>query len=619
VNKRRSFSLIVCVGLCVAAVAALFLLAGDAARAQGATRYVATTGSDSGGCTDPGNPCATVQYAVDQAAGSDVIKVASGVYTGVQGRPVPPGYPYPPSGGVVTQVVLITKTVAVRGGYTAPAFADPPDPAANPTTLDAQKQGRVILMVGLISPTIEGLRITGGAARPGGGSSGGGAYVISATSTIRDNQILSNTAYFCGGLYLNYSDATLSGNTISGNDAGAYGGGGGLCLVGSDATLNGNTITGNSTSYLDSGDRLRLANSAPWQPAGGAPDGPGGLGGGLYVSNSDVMLNDNTITSNASVAGGGLYLESSSATLNDNTVTANNSGYYGGGLYLVYSSATLNRNIIGGNTTSNFPGGGLYLSYSSATLNGNTISSNSGSKGGGLYIGSSTATFNGNTISGNTSHNASGGGLHLYHSSATLSGNTISGNSAVYGGGLYLIFGSSATLVNDVVVDNQAGTSGSGLYVESASSARLLHTTLAGNQGEDGIVVTFDAYYPTSTIALTNTILVSHTVGISVAAGCTATLESTLWSGNGSDWGGAGTISHVHDYSGPPAFVDAAAGDYHLRPGSAALDQGVETGLISDIDLQPRPYLAPDLGADEYWPPGALKHVYLPLILRGSP
>jgi hypothetical protein len=37
---------------------------------------------------------------------------------------------------------------------------------------------------------------------------------------------------------------------------------------------------------------------------------------------------------------------------------------------------------------------------------------------------------------------------------------------------------------------------------------------------------------------------------------------------------------------------------------------------MSDIDYEPRPYQVPDLGADEYWPPGALKQAYLPIVLR---
>lgn len=46
-----------------------------------ATRYVATTGSDAGNdCSAPGNPCQTVQHAVNVSFPGDTIQVAAGVY-----------------------------------------------------------------------------------------------------------------------------------------------------------------------------------------------------------------------------------------------------------------------------------------------------------------------------------------------------------------------------------------------------------------------------------------------------------------------------------------------------------------------------------------------------------
>jgi hypothetical protein len=47
-----------------------------------------------------------MQYAVDQVSDGDEIRVAAGIYTGISAR------------ADVTQVVYISKTVTVRGGYT---------------------------------------------------------------------------------------------------------------------------------------------------------------------------------------------------------------------------------------------------------------------------------------------------------------------------------------------------------------------------------------------------------------------------------------------------------------------------------------------------------------------
>jgi hypothetical protein len=171
-------------------------------------------------------------------------------------------------------------------------------------------------------------------------------------------------------------------------------------------------------------------------------------------------------------------------------------------------------------------------------------------------------------------------------------------------------------LINNVIAYNRAGIfGGSGLYIRN-SSAHLLHTTLAQNNRSNGsgigICVT-NVGSTSSSVALTNTILVSHTVGITVTAGNTATLESTLWYSSTTNWGGAGTIvTGTHNYWGDPDFVDPEAGDYHIGPASAAIDRGVNAGVYDDIDGNPRDS-APDLGADEF-----VYHIYLPVILKNS-
>ncbi|RLC91129.1 MAG: hypothetical protein DRI77_14175, partial [Chloroflexi bacterium] len=187
---------------------------------------------------------------------------------------------------------------------------------------------------------------------------------------------------------------------------------------------------------------------------------------------------------------------------------------------------------------------------------------------------------------------------------ATLSGNAIYSNTADLSGGVQLAFSDDATLDNNVIADNQAGAAVSGVMV-SASTANLRHNTIARNTGGDGSgVCVINAVADYSTVALTNTILVSHSVGINVTAGNTATLESTLWGSgawaNTTDWGGGGSIVRANDYWGDPAFVDPDAGDYHIGPGSAAIDEGVDAGVATDKDGVIRPQgTDPDLGAYE--------------------
>jgi hypothetical protein len=201
-----------------------------------------------------------------------------------------------------------------------------------------------------------------------------------------------------------------------------------------------------------------------------------------------------------------------------------------------------------------------------------------------------------------------------------LSENTVSANRE---GGLFL-FESDALLVNNLLVGNRDDWEGGSLYIKGGSP-RLVHTTFIRSSDRSGIYVT-EGRWTSSTVALTNTILVSHTVGITVAEGNTVTLEATLWGSgtwaNDMDWGGTGTIvTGPHNYWGDPVFVNPDAGDYHIGPGSAALDRGVDAGVTVDIDGDPRPIGAGyDLGADEFSTAVSTENfLYLPVVLRQSP
>jgi hypothetical protein len=446
------------------------------ARAAASILYVAPGGACGG---EVPNCYASLQAAVDAATPGDEIRAAAGTYTDLSVRPRRDIT----TTGSVTQTLYLSKTVTVRGGYSSDFSAWNPDLYA--TILDAQGKGRGIYVTGEISPTLEGLHITGGDAMGmtgygyyGAYDAGGGVYAISATITLNDNQIYSNTApYGGGGIFLSHSDGKLSRNQIFDN-------------------------------YVHSG------------------------GGGVFVYQGAPILEANTVLSNTS----------------DNL---------GGGLYLFSTPATLTGNIIRGNSA-----------------------------------------------------NSLGGGLDVASCSPTLNANIFSGNTANLGGGAYLWYNRSL-LTNNVFINNHASIRGSGLWI-GGSEPVLLQTTFAGNSGGDGSgVMVTDANTTPSTLAITNTILVSHSVGISVSAGSAATINGILWFSTPVTVSQLAAVSVQHQYEGDPAFE---ADDYHLTTSSAAIDKGVPAGVLKDIDGQPRPVQTPDLGADEYWAPGYPKYIYLPLV-----
>ena len=466
---------------------------------------------------------ASVQAAVDVASPGDIIKVAAGTYTDIHQR------------AGITQVVYISKTVTIRGGYTTADWATP-DPAANPTTLAAGGLGRVISIVGNVTPTIEGFIITGGNAYglgggEGGGDAGGGIYCYRAHpvivgNVITNNVVSSNDGVDGGGIYLGRCHrAVVSGNTIVSNTAstGGFGRGGGVSIDWSDAiVISGNTIMSNTASTSDLG-----------------------FGGGLYLYEGNVTISGNTVVDNI------------------------------------------------GSTGTDGVGGGIWIEYGVVTISGNTLQGNSA-------LGPNWGT---------------GGGVYaVYGRGLTLEGNLLVNNAGEYGGAVVIGQGTTFTLTNNIVAHNRASIQGGGLWVYGSntdpSTGTLLHNTIADNVGSGGEGLYVRDY---SALTLTNTIIAGHTVGITNTnpAASTVTADHTLFNGNGIDYGSG--VSSTNEVSGDPAFVNPFAWDYHLTPSSAAIDVGVDAGVINDIDGDPRPLGAGyDIGADE-WDPSKPTPTFTPI------
>jgi len=381
------------------------------------TRYVAITGRDSlspaipNDCIDIITPCRTLQYAVDQAQTGDEIHVATGVYTGVQAR----------SG--VTQVVYISKTITVQGGYT-PTFAGPPDPVAYPTTLDAEGKGRVIYISGTITVALEGVRLTNGSIS----GNGGGIYAENAHLIISACQIFSNSATsFGSGVYLkDGTNATLTGNQVYSNKRQ------GLYFSNSPtATLTDNKIYNNT-----------------W----------GGVS--LYLSDNVALVN-NEVYNNTALTGGGIYVSHSDNVALVNNEVYNNTAWFegGGGIYLSRSTnATLTSNQVYNNTAS-ASGGGIYLTDSpTATLVSNWVHSNTANHGGGIsLLSSANATLMSNMVVENRIRDSGqGAGIFALAADIHLLHTTLARNSGGYGQGIYVMAG-TIRMTNTILVSHTVG------------------------------------------------------------------------------------------------------------------------------------------------------------------
>ncbi|MEJ2746336.1 MAG: choice-of-anchor Q domain-containing protein [Anaerolineae bacterium] len=254
------------------------------------------------------DPFCRIQDGVDTAVANDEIHVASGTYTGVQEIVGGYGYTY-------TQVVFVGKNLTLYGGYDANNWDASPDPATNVTTIDAQRQGRPLSIVGtssnILAVTVEGFTLTGGdytgLGNPPGTSAhgcagtgidcGGGMLAHYATLTLRHMIIFDNVASRSdsgrlsqgGGMYLweLRGDSLVEYTTVLSNSVGRDGGsyGGGILIqYGVGLTLRHSVIEDNAA--FDSGS----------------------AGGGLYIfqPRGPVIIEDCDILGNKAYEAGGL-------------------------------------------------------------------------------------------------------------------------------------------------------------------------------------------------------------------------------------------------------------------------------------------------------------------------
>ncbi len=296
----------------------------------------------------------TMQAAIDAAQPGDLIKVA-GICSSVSTR------------GGTTQVAYIDKSLSIRGGYTTTNWYAP-DPAMNPTTLNAFGKGRLLFVKGPgVTVTVEGLTLTGGNAAGLAGcpdnwtgeSCGSGVYVKDASFRLLNSVVSAN----------------LSDNVGAENGGGAF-------------------LWNTSAGSVISGSQI-IENRGQW-------------GGGLFIyENTQPVAIDNSVIGNNSAGGkgGGLYLYNGMAalvgsTLLSNTVAAGmNQAADGGGIYNA-GVLTLTNSIVISNTSAGGAG-----SAGTHTVNG-TAGGNG--RGGGIYS-ERTLTLINTILRANSARGGAGG------------------------------------------------------------------------------------------------------------------------------------------------------------------------------------------------------------------
>jgi hypothetical protein len=338
-------------------------------------------------------------------------------------------------------------------------------------------------------------------------------------------------------------------------------------------------------------------------------------------------------TCQTACGGGILVTGTMNASIVNVRLVGNIAGFAGGAVFANNTLSLTGVEVI--SNTAQTAGGGVFSRQTLYVLGGRFERNVAAGSGGGL-VGNSTTTIVGTLFLSNTA--ASGGGASVYSGlvqSALFQANTCTQPSTCLGGGLYadwlnlqgglfqgnsngVFLGQSGELsgtwfINNAGVGLQLGWpavpsnnhrqitnvlfagAAPGLVVVNGGEVAVLHTTFAyPTPSADAAIIILSG-----TVGITNSIIANHSVGISLTAG-TAWESHNLFFANGTDLAGAVTQAGGSQ-NGDPAFRNPGVGDYHLLPGSAAIDIGPDAGVPIDADGQPRPLgNSFDAGFDEF-------------------
>lgn len=444
--------------------------------AEASTNVTCYATHDDGTTVFSGINLAIVQSAVYQASPGDTVKIA-GTCTGID--------------PTRTAGIHIVESVTLQGGY-SPTDWTTPDPINQPTTLDANQEGRVILVSSApladTSVTFENLIISNGVINTGSNLDwGGGIYfdngsrLLPYKATLRNVSLKNNSAWKGGsGIYGNYIEITIEDSeiidnfAINGNGAGAY--------LSCDPQPN----------YTCAGSRIEntvfAGNTATY------------LGGAIFIDKGTYHLDTVTLEENGLVnngKGAGIFNDTGDVSINNSTFLRNDAdlnssdSYYGhgGAIYNEYILSVMNSEF-DGNIAGH--GGAIYAKYSvigqTPSISNSQFTNNLAIKQGGAIYNDSRLAISDSQFDSNEATSDGQGGAISNSGSLTIinsqfDNNKANSNNILYGAG-GAIYNTRTVTITDSQFDGNSAQRGGALFAGGAQGSSIFSSAFINNSAE---------------------------------------------------------------------------------------------------------------------------------------
>jgi hypothetical protein len=325
------------------------------------------------------------------------------------------------------QLLLITKTLTLAGGYTTTNWITPS--TMQTTTLDALRSGRVIRSTAALTVqdlTIQNGRTTADQVRGRGAgidtsegitlsgvifntntthndpwnpfAVGGGAYV-GGNASITNSQFINNTADTGGGVFVG-GDASITNTSFIRNSATLQGGG--AYLSSATNSIIDSSFLGNGSGISGGGVHTGRANIVGSQFSGNSS----GRGGGAFFRVVDITNSE--FSNNTAGEGGGAYIQRR-ISITGTSFISNTAQRSGGGLAFDEGDfpalpSQINNTLFAHNQTANNLGNALYMDVMNTTtqrltLVHSTVASSSTRDGSAIYVNNGTITVTNSIVS----------------------------------------------------------------------------------------------------------------------------------------------------------------------------------------------------------------------------